>query len=296
MAPPVITVIVPAHDAQDAVDGLLDALAAQTVGREAFEVVVVDDGSTDGTAATALAHALAPRVLRRAARGGSYAARNDALAQATTSLLAFTDADCRPEPRWLEEALARVGAASETLLAGHVDVPLRSRPSLAEALDVARFLDQERAVGLGFAATANLIAPRAAFDRAGVFDARLRSGGDLEWCSRATAAGFELLYAPEVRVVHLPRTRPRALARKAFRVGVGVGQMRRHGVGPWGERPRMWASPGAWRAPRALLGEERLARAGHLPARRRRRALLAGQYALVHLPMLAGSAVGELRG
>lgn len=291
---PLVSVIVPAHRAVRSLPELLDALAAQTLSRESFEVLVVDDASGDATAATAEAHPLAPRVLRRSRRGGSYAARNDALAAGTAAVLAFTDVDCRPEPRWLEAALERLKDQDRLFLAGHVEVPLRPEPSLAEALDLARFLDQERGASMGFAATANLVAPLTAFDEAGPFDARLRSGGDVEWCSRATAAGFELVYAPDVRVVHPPRTRPRALARKAFRVGTGIGQMRRLGVGPWGERRRMWASPGAWRAPRHLQGDARLAAAGHRPGRRRQRALLAGQYVLVHLPMLAGSLAGEI--
>lgn len=294
MAPPAVSVVVPARDALPGIAGLLDALAAQTLPRDRFEVLVVDDASRDGTATAAAEHGLAPHVVRRSWRGGSYAARNDGVAVAAAPVLAFTDVDCRPAADWLEAGLRRLAGAQRRLVAGHVEVPLRERHSLAEALDAARFLDQQRAVAMGFAATANLLVPAEAFASVGAFDARLRSGGDLEWCARALAAGFELTYAPDVRVVHPPRTRALALARKAFRVGSGMGQMRRHRVGPWGDRRPMWASPGAWRPPRTLPGEARLAAAGHPPTSGRRRALLAGQYVLVHLPMLAGSIAGRL--
>lgn len=292
---PRVSVVVPARDALPGLIGVLDALAAQTLPRGDFEVLLVDDGSRDATAEVAAEHPLAPRVLHRARPGGSYAARNHGLAVAAGEAIAFTDVDCRPEPEWLENALARLALDGRQLVAGHVEVPLRERPSLAEAIDVARFLDQERGVAAGFAATANLVVPAAAFTAAGTFDERLRSGGDLEWCSRAVAAGYRLVYAPDVRVVHPPRTRARGLARKALRVGVGAGQMRAHGVGPWATRRPLWAAPGAWRMPRELQGESRLRAAGPGGARHGRRALLAGQYLLVHLPMLVGSAAGQLR-
>ena len=294
MAPPLVSVVVPARDALPGLTALLDALAAQSLARESFEVIVVDDGSRDDTARVAGEHPLGARVVRRAASGGSYAARNAALDVVAAPVAAFTDVDCVPDPDWLAAGLRRLGEGGRRLVAGHVEVPLRERPSLAEQLDVARFLDQEKAVGMGFAATANLFVPVDAFAAAGRFEERLRSGGDMEFCSRAVGAGYALEFAPDVRVVHPPRTEPRELARKAFRVGKGMGQMRRHGVGPWGERRPMWASPGAWRMPRALQGEPRLAAAGHAPDDRRRRRLLAGQYVLVHLPILFGSIAGRL--
>src|SRR5581483_2434095 len=131
--PAAISVIVPARDAGDGIDALCDALAAQTLARERFEVVVVDDGSRDATADRAEGHALRPRVVRRPRPGGSYAARNDGLAAAGAGLIAFTDSDCLPEPGWLAAGLARLEGGAG-LVAGAVRLPLRERPSLAEAL------------------------------------------------------------------------------------------------------------------------------------------------------------------
>lgn len=289
-----MSVIVPARDALPGVIALLDALAAQSLPRDSFEAIVVDDGSRDGTADAVEAHAVGARVVRRDRPGGSYAARNDALALATAAAVAFTDVDCVPEPDWLEAGLRRLEGAERRLVAGHVEVPLRAQPSLAEQLDVARFLDQEKAVGMGFAATANLFVPMAGVEEFGRFDDRLRSGGDAEFCARAVAHGYWLEYGGDVRVVHPPRSTPREVARKAYRVGVGLGQQRRFRVGQWGDRRPMWQTPGAWRKPRVIQGEERLAAAGHAPDERRRRQLLRGQYVLVHLPLLLGSVRGQL--
>lgn len=293
---PLVTVVVAARDALPDIRRLLDALAVQTLPRENFEVIVVDDGSTDATGAFARDHGLA-RVLAHPSSRGSYAARNTALAEARAPVIATTDADCVPADDWLERGLRELADQSAGLLAGHVNVPLPERPRVSEALDIARFLDQQRAVERsGYAATANLFLRREVFDRAGCFDPRMTSGGDVEFCARAVAAGFTLRYGGSARVTHPPRARPVALARKAFRVGVGMGQMRRFGVGPWNDRRLPWTMPGAWRPTTRLLGLERLEAAGYLPSGHRRLALSAGQYVLLQLPMLAGQARGQLVG
>ena len=69
-----MTVIVPARDAEATIGRALDGLAAEWV-EGGFEVIVVDDGSADATAASAREHPLAPRVLEGAADGPA-AARN----------------------------------------------------------------------------------------------------------------------------------------------------------------------------------------------------------------------------
>jgi glycosyltransferase involved in cell wall biosynthesis len=122
---------------------LLDALAAQTLPAHAVEVVVVDDASTDGTAALVAADRSA-RLVRLPRRAGSYAARNHGAAVARAPVLAFTDADCRPAPDWLERGLVALRDAD--LVAGAVELPLGPRPTLAAALDVACGLDQARYV------------------------------------------------------------------------------------------------------------------------------------------------------
>ena len=106
-----VSVIVPVRDRRDLLTRTLEALRAQTYPPDRFEVIVVDDGSTDGTAeaAEAAAGPLDLRVERRE-RAGAVAARNHGAAVARGEVLAFTDSDCRPAPGWL----AAVVAALET--------------------------------------------------------------------------------------------------------------------------------------------------------------------------------------
>jgi glycosyltransferase involved in cell wall biosynthesis len=84
------------------VDRCLHALAAQKDVR--LQVIVVDDGSTDDTSATASAHGV--QVIRHEVNRGLAAARNTGVRAATAPVVAFLDDDCEPEPEWARELLA----------------------------------------------------------------------------------------------------------------------------------------------------------------------------------------------
>ena len=109
--------IVPAYDAADTIRGALDSLLGQT-SRE-FEVVVVDDGSTDDTSAIVESFAAtAPFSLNlvRKPNGGRADARNAGLANASGEFLAFVDADDIAEPAMLESLLACADATGADLV------------------------------------------------------------------------------------------------------------------------------------------------------------------------------------
>jgi glycosyltransferase involved in cell wall biosynthesis len=218
------SVIIPARNAAD-IQRLSDALDAQTIARARFEVVVVDDASTPAIDYCGSGPA---RVVRLDRHAGSYAARNAGIRAAVGRALAFTDADCVPDPEWLEAGLRALETSPRA--AGRILVTTGSEPNLWERLDRARFLRQERYVEEGFGATANLFMRREVIDAVGPFDERLPSGGDAEHGQRARA--FPIVLAADAMVRHAARSTARALLGKAHRVGLGLGcQVRLHGLG-----------------------------------------------------------------
>lgn len=295
MSAPRISVIVAAHNAENAMPKLLDRLRAQTLPPEEFEVFIVDDSSTDGTAAVVEASDVA-RLLRTPRNSGAYVARNIGLREASAPVIAITDADCEPEPQWLEEALTDLDRLGADMLGGHIEVPLRERPTIAELVDVARYLDQERSVEQAdVAMTANFVARREVFDRLGPFNERLISNGDVEYSLRAREAGFRLAYSARAAVLHHPRTRGRDLASKCYRMGKGTSQIIDHGIGPGRNRPRIFLRPGAYLMRRGVWGMERVLAMGYRPTRGELLRMDLGEYFWVQLPMVAGSFVEAVR-
>lgn len=112
---PEVSVVVPVYNAATIIEGLLGSLNAQTLDASRYEVILVDDASTDGTfdiivrALTAGARARF-HIVRQPRNGGPAAARNAGLAIARGRIIAFTDADCEPDPEWLFRGLARMNA------------------------------------------------------------------------------------------------------------------------------------------------------------------------------------------
>ena len=106
---PAVSVVVPTRDRPSQLDACLAAIEAQTA--RSYEVVVVDDGSVDAAAVSAVvARAPHARLVRGGGRGPA-AARNLGAAAARGPVLCFTDDDCRPEPGWIEALVAGVDDA-----------------------------------------------------------------------------------------------------------------------------------------------------------------------------------------
>jgi glycosyltransferase involved in cell wall biosynthesis len=294
-SPPRVSVAVTAYDAERDLPALLEALDAQTLPRERFEVVIADDGSSDRTADIAGSWP-GVRLVRAPHRQGEAGTRNLAVAGGTAPVVAITDADCRPLPEWLEAGLEDLDALDADLLGGEVRMPVGESPSLSALIDLARRLDQRVAVEeAGYAVTANLFVRRRAFEAVGAFTEGLRAGVDAEWVLRATAAGFRLAYSPRAVVLHPPQSRPRDLARKAYRDGYGTGQFRFRARGPLSRHGPAWRAPSSWRPLRGLARSERVLASGPRLGRGRALALDAAHYVLLQLPFAAGSAVAELR-
>jgi glycosyltransferase involved in cell wall biosynthesis len=288
-------VVVAARNAERELPVLLRALEGQTLERERFEVIVADDGSTDGTAAAIQQHPIATLVRSPRAQGLA-SARSLGLARARGDVIAFTDADCEPDAGWLECGLADLAECGADLLGGRVEIPLGDRPSTAALIDFSRHLDQEKAVNeAGYAVTANLFARQRVLEDVGSFTPGMRAGEDVEWVLRATSSGWRLAYSARAMVRHPPRATASAVIRKSYRNGYGNGQWRLRAQGPLRLHGPAWRAPSSYRPVRHLVVNTRLAGTGLRLSAARRLALDVAHYFLIQVPFVAGSLVATLR-
>ena len=210
-----VSVIVPIrNDRGGQLRELLDALSAQTLPRDRFEVVIGVDGSTDGSTDDVATADGWVRVVHGPPRN-SYAARNMAAAAAGPArALAFVDSDCVPEPGWLEAGLAALEESDAA--AGHIGFRLPEERTVWTLIDIETTKDHESQVKIANAETANLFVRREFFDRIGGLDDTIPEHGDFEFARRCVDRGGRLVYAPDARVAHPARTSARSFLRMVW--------------------------------------------------------------------------------
>jgi len=206
---PLASVIVPTRERLASLRTALGALERQQdEGR--FELIVVDDGSADGTGAFLAARAAQGALVHVEGEGrGAAAARNAGIRRARGEIIACTDDDCEVPPDWvarLRDRLVDTGAAA---VGGRVvaapDAPRPARISQAITNGIARSFNESGAAPF---LTSNNVAYRAdALRGAGLFDEGFAAAGgeERDLHERLRARGERLVYAPDIVVTHRPR-------------------------------------------------------------------------------------------
>lgn len=200
---PRVTVVIPHYNDLERLDRCLAALSVQTMPADRYEIVVADNMSPIGLPVVEQVVAGRARVVL-ATVAGAGPARNAGADQARGDILAFTDSDCVPDSRWLEQGVAALADAD--FVGGQMEVLVPpDRPMTgAEAFESIFAFDNETYIRRKhFTVTANLFCTRNLFRKVGPF--RTRVSEDNEWCWRARALGYRLGYAEGAVVGHPAR-------------------------------------------------------------------------------------------
>jgi glycosyltransferase involved in cell wall biosynthesis len=190
MTGPCVSVIVPAYNRERYLGAALDSVLAQDY--RPLEIVVVDDGSTDGTARVARAYPDV-RYLHQANQGVA-AARNAGIAASRGELIAFLDSD----DLWAPEKLRlQVGFLLEHPRVGYCLARMRNflEPGCPPPPWIG--VDELSRVEFGIV-PGTLVARRDVFERVGGFDPRYPCGSDTDWFFRAKDAGIALGFLGEI--------------------------------------------------------------------------------------------------
>ncbi|GGE48906.1 glycosyl transferase [Agaricicola taiwanensis] len=219
MSLPQISVLVPVWNDERRIGLCLDALLAQSLAPEQFEIIVIDNGSTDGTAAVVSEYAGV--ILLREDKPGSYAARNTGLAHARGIYVAFTDSDCIPDREWLERGLAAVKDREDVgVAAGRVAFREPEGDYSRACLNYERHLSmrQDENAANGYAITANWFCRKDLLLSMGGFNSELRSGGDYALSGTISRSGRRTIYVADAVVHHPARAQVHEITGKIRRV------------------------------------------------------------------------------
>ena len=208
---PRVSVVVPVYDRAREIGPCLESLMKLDYGPPRPEIVVVDDGSRDGTKDVVRGYDV--RLVELPSNGGQSAARNVGARVASGDVLAFIDSDCLADPRWLRDLAPWFQDPRVVLVGGYV--ASHYRRSLLDRYDQVRSpLNMGDALAMGctgdsdfYVPTCNMLVRRQEYLAAGGLNESIRVGEDVDLCWRLKKDGRILLYIPRGRVEHKHRGR-----------------------------------------------------------------------------------------
>ena len=209
--------VVVTHNDLEKLVGCLRSLAEQEYPEAATEIVVVDDGSTDGTADALRKDFPGVRVISKPNEGADVS-RNRGIAESTGEFITFIDSDCVALPDWLTRMVGRLVDEPDAVVGGRVLHRGSFWQRLTGIADFGEYqglqLREVRTIP-----TCNMGLGRTVLGGAR-FDPRLaRAGGDTLFAETLRRKGAKLIYDPAVVVVHRPSVEMRDLLDRAKRYG-----------------------------------------------------------------------------
>lgn len=220
------SIIVPVYNGTATIERCLNALAQQTIEAARYEMIIVDDGSKDDTAAkvkTWISHH--PQHVARLVQqvnAGPGAARNHGAQAAQAPILLFTDADCAPLPSWVATLTAAfadekvVGAKGAYLSEQSAFVPQFVQAEYENRYDRMRHQPQ-----IDFIDTYSAAYRRAIFLENGGFDVIFTTASveDQEFSFRLAQKGYRLVFVPQAQVLHLHDSNLWEYGRRKYYIG-----------------------------------------------------------------------------
>jgi O-antigen biosynthesis protein len=216
---PKVSVVVASYNGERTLNACLDSL--QRLNYPSFEIILVDDGSTDATPQIALKHS-GVRYFRHEENLGLSVARNTGIAAATGEIVAFTDSDCRADEDWLYYLVgdllsgdfAGIGGPNllppeDSLVAAAVMV---SPGGPAQVMLTDR--QAEHIPGCNMAFYKAVLAQLGGFDP--IFH---KAGDDVDICWRVQQAGYRIGFSPAAFVWHYRRSTVRAYLKQQHGYG-----------------------------------------------------------------------------
>ncbi|MFB2837569.1 glycosyltransferase [Floridanema evergladense] len=209
---PKVSVVVPIYNGENDLADLINCLKSQTYPIEQVEYFLVDNASSDRTS-TIIQNAAQnfPKIhyLAETKIQSSYAARNTGIRAASGEIIAFTDADCRPQPQWLTELILPFQDANIGIVAGEI-IGLPGKTILEKYAEKQDVLSQKYTLQHPFCPygqTANLAIRKEIFTQIGLFRPYLTTGGDADICWRIQReTNWKIHFAPNAIIQHRHRS------------------------------------------------------------------------------------------
>jgi glycosyltransferase involved in cell wall biosynthesis len=196
-----VSVIIPAFNEEKMIRKCLQSLAGLDFPRPSFEVLLVDNGSTDLTVEIARSFStLFNLTILQKTEARISALRNFGVSKAKSDIFAFLDADCLAPAHWLKRAVERLRNEDVGVAGSHYLIPENSGWVARSWFgDLAR----EKQGNVSWVPAGDLFVTRRIFQGVGGFDESIQTNEDCEFCERVRAAGLRVVGDAGLGVVHL---------------------------------------------------------------------------------------------
>jgi glycosyltransferase involved in cell wall biosynthesis len=213
--PDFVSIIIPCFNEEEYIGQCIDSLRKQNY-RGQYEIIAVDNGSTDGTISILSDKGI---TLAHARKRGPAAARNIGIEQSRGEILLFIDGDCLATKDWLNKMVSAFDRRDTGCVAGEImALEHDGMSALEQFLKNKGHLSQKQHMThpfLPYAATANAGYRRQIFDAVGLFDENLQNGedADFSWRMQLTSE-YKIQYIPDAIVYHPYESRLKKLFRQ----------------------------------------------------------------------------------
>ncbi len=223
---PFVSIIIPVFNAEKTIRNCLIALINQAYPSEGREIIIVDNGSCDNS--VEIIEEFPVQLFFEKRAHNSYMARNTGIGHARGEIIAFIDADCIAEKKWLRSLVEPFQDKRVGVVAGEV---LSDKPNnlIQGFYEYAGFLKQEKKVKNKIAAlgAGNIALRKQIFDIVGNFDENFQWGGDNDFGIRIQKeTDYLIQFADNAQVYHFHRASLKSLIKHAYTYGLGKGRFR----------------------------------------------------------------------
>jgi glycosyltransferase involved in cell wall biosynthesis len=193
---PFVSIVIPAYNEEGSIGDCLDSVCNQDYPRERYEVILLDNGSSDSTREIAEKY---PCEIYTYPKDRIGALRNRGIVHAKGDIVGFIDADCVAKPCWLISAVTELKETNTAAVGGKA-----LRKSSAGWVERAWALDKELVRSpVSTLATGSFIAKKKVLEKVSGFNEKVMAGEDTELTQRLSDLNYTLILLPNCAVVHL---------------------------------------------------------------------------------------------
>lgn len=220
---PYISIVIAVYNRSQDLYGCLESIKTLDYSQAKIEVIVVDDASTDESAA--VARKFGAKVIVQSENHGQSAARNRGAKEASGEILAFIDSDCVAHSGWLKDLVPYFQDRRYVLVGGYVDSWYhQTMLDRYEAAKSALNMGKQKIIGAGthnvfYVPTCNVLILTDVYLQQGGLDESMRVGEDVDFCWRLMKAGHSLIYVPQGKVMHKHRNQFLSCFKRRFDYG-----------------------------------------------------------------------------